>query len=557
MSNIYTQESFEGGINLGIDESLLEDNQYVYGVNVRTRFGLVEPILSPKILTGVPDGKKQGLYAIGNLLILFVHGNAYYRTLTSTTWIKVSGLILDGNVDYIYGVAVPASSTRFIRKLNTTGNAYDDIVLDPTLVTGTPAAFICQDGINRPWIIWQNNLGNAEARKIKDYGEWTILDPEYVPIGRQMMWFNGILFLVSQDGKTIYRSTSGQPLNFAVNIQATTGNIGGDADSTSFAVDYNEITAIIPLNTTSFLVATHYACYSVTLNTTAKIFGEPTFDISFLFYTGVINQFSFVEALGDYLFIDKAGLRSYNAVTQYRFMGKNSVFSSAIASLFTEVIQDKCCCISFDNYIFFSVLTTMGYCNLIFDTIIAKFVSIDIHAASHTMMFAVIYTGDEQILYGLTSAGDIYEFFGATTCEEAILKTKAWKTPAGISDQNGGKNPITFEHKSTGLKLMYVVGDTDGQAKISEKVDSKPSDTTKNRLIPHVDGGIPFPVGPPVICELPNGLVGIPISFKGRSGFKISYLITWSGAVKLASLILIADVITSRTPQTNRTINAL
>ena len=121
-----------------------------------------------------------------------------------------------------------------------------------------------QDGINQPWLIQLNELINIlTARKLNTYNQWSNVSSgansrEYVPIGKQMMYLNSILFIVAPNGRSIYRSVSGRPLDFMVNIDVdgkkVPSEIIGGAASVSFAADFDEITCITPVATEAFLL---------------------------------------------------------------------------------------------------------------------------------------------------------------------------------------------------------------------------------------------------------------------------------------------------------------
>jgi len=78
---------------------------------------------------------------------------------------------------------------------------------------------------------------------------------EYVPVGKQMLWHDGILYVVSPNGKQIFRSVTGRPLDFMVNITPSGDKdpleaVGG-ASSVSHSVDFEPITSI---NRLSFFI---------------------------------------------------------------------------------------------------------------------------------------------------------------------------------------------------------------------------------------------------------------------------------------------------------------
>ena len=119
----------------------------------------------------------------------------------------------------IFVQAVPASTQNFLRKETNVAGASLELDMENT-VQRTVAAIIVQDGINQPKII-EISGGKATDRVSKTYAEWidgTYTSREYIPIGKQMAFFNNKLFVVSTDGTEIYHSVSGRPMDFVVAI---------------------------------------------------------------------------------------------------------------------------------------------------------------------------------------------------------------------------------------------------------------------------------------------------------------------------------------------------
>ena len=148
-------------------------------------------------------------------------------------------------------------------------------------------------------------------------------------------WTNGILFIVSSDTNTIYRSVSGRPLDFVVNVTnllvATQTTVivnnksmtaywqygGGDATTTSYAVGVGGISCIRSLSTGGIFVSASNATFAVTLNQTPNapmIFGEYTFNRAFLFNATCLSDRVIFDTIGDTRFIELTGIRSFNAV---------------------------------------------------------------------------------------------------------------------------------------------------------------------------------------------------------------------------------------------------
>ena len=288
-----------------------------------------------------------------------------------------------------------------------------------------------QDGENVPNLIIfssSNQTAAIEVRKCKKYTEWDATTREYVPIGKQMMFFGGKLYVVGADADgnftQIYHSVSGRPLDFVVAIDETGAQIDaaeadGGADVVSYSVSYESITNIQPLNTDSFFVSTRTASYAVTPDYTRTVFGEPLFKKQYLFGASVVNQFSFVDILGDFAFIDTEGLRSFNAVQQLRNEGRNSAFSLKVAKLLRDVTQDAkaSAAITFDNYALFAVSTVFGHGVLVYDTTLQKFVSFDNFTkdddttCAPIVQFTKIDSADAHELYAVTMHGELIKMW--------------------------------------------------------------------------------------------------------------------------------------------------
>lgn len=537
------QGDFSGGMNAWLDSSQIADNEYVYGINVRNRNGNLASINDSLELTdiSVPHGLYQGLYAVGNILILFCSGKAYYKLYDTNVWIRVANLQLDRNVDRIYGAAVPISYNDYTRKAKSADDNTAGVKLG-TAGLPSPACFICQDGISQPWVIFSDGT----ARLTQDYISWTLTNREYVPIGKQMMYLNGILFVVAANGKSVYRSVSGRPLDFVVNID-TNGNKGGDATTTSFAVDYNEISCIMPINAAGFLIATAYNTYLVQLDYDNTKFGEPTFiPGGSIIGTGIINNFSIVEILGDYALIDYQGIKSFNAVTQLKFKGANSIFSQKIANLFKNISQsDQCCAISFDNYALFSVLSNAGSICVVYDSINQTFCGYDQTAAAVIIQFAAVQTTTAQKLYAITADNKIYELYGSSSYAAATVKTKTWT--ANIDTTTDKANLVQI--KATKCNIVIEGGRT-GLLYATEYDDDLYAASYEASLVV-TDVDVEFPINFPINLEQKStNLKTLP--GKGRQAYKIGYEFLWTSGGSLDTIEFIAENRNAVTPEQQR-----
>jgi len=262
---------------------------------------------------------------------------------------------------------------------------------------------------------------------------------EYVPIGKQMTFFNNKLFIISPDGTLIYHSVSGRPLDFVVAITGETGDkvnadetIGG-APGSSYTVGYNVVTALTVMNNEALFVSTQGGSYGVTLNYDTTVFAEPMFKKQLLFTANSINQRSFVDLLGDFAFIDPEGLRSFNAVVQSKNEGRNSIFSLKVARLFKGIVQDtkKCAAIVYDDYALFACNTIFGHGILVYDTLTQQFVSFDqLTDDSNSNIgpvieFAKVETNNKRELFAITH--------GTTTSGATINNGSGYSIASGLT----------------------------------------------------------------------------------------------------------------------------
>jgi len=474
-------------MNMALDDSRIGQDEYHLGLNVRNRFGDLRPVKRPlEIATGFPaDVPFQGIYSVGDFLILVQGGDAKYKHRLDggpplEQWTNLWNesinptLRLEPSVKTVYFQAVPASSRGFAYKsIGTTSSVVIDT--SQTQWTKTVAGIVVQDGVNQPNLVeFKSTTAGASVSVRKCYtfaqhgtdvagdgGE----DREYVPIGTRMMYFNGKLYVVN--GSFIYHSVTGRPLDFMVAINDDTGKalsaIEADsgADAVSYTVSYDPITCIAPLNTESFFVGTHAASYAVTPKFEPDTFGEPTFAKKYLFGASAVNQFSFIDTLGDFSFIDSEGLRSFNAVQQLRNEGRNSAFSLSVAKLFgSATVQDTVlsAAISFDNYAFFAVKTIYGNVVVVYDTTTKRFVSVDTYLDGSDAeavesgglalggmsgvdatggvsygfgvikQFTKIDTNDAHELYAITDTGELLRFFDGAKYSPASVITRAWSS---------------------------------------------------------------------------------------------------------------------------------
>lgn len=544
---IYEQDTFSAGMDLLNPDVQVTLQSYVFLVNARSRYGTIDPVTLPVLQTQVPVGVKQGIISVGSSFILFVSGRAYYKLANSAQWIQVPNFLMSSSAQFIYSIAVPASTRDYIRALNASGNVQEQILQTvDSRVNGIPAGVVCQDGVNQPMFIsFNENTSVFSARVLGTYALWTQTNQEYVPIGLFMMFLNQKLFVVSPDQTQVYQSVSGQALNFMVNITSA-GNAGGDASTTSFAFDYDPITCIRAVNVTnSFLYATNNETRLITLDYTNTIFGEPLFDQAATIDTGITNQYAVVDINGDYAFANSEGLRNFNAVQQLKFEGRNSVFSKMISKLFKGIQLNYSVCFGWDNYALFAVNTACGTVFVVYDTLSSTWVGCDNFGIGQVIQTAKVDLPGILHLMCITANNEVYELYSmsAPTAQPAML-SRAFSTVGmnayytGVNAYANAQPPIT-DIKSQKVDLVFKDGTEDGTVSIIEFCDGVQQKLLTRPLV-EADTVVPnslIPEFQPIIE--PEG-TRVTFNFTNtRRGFKIGYLISWDTDASLIKIRLV------------------
>jgi len=465
----YNQASFIGGMDLLLDDTRLPSNKYKAGFDLTNRYDVLDPVLASVLDTRLPAGNIQEHLSFGNYVIAFVSGKAYYRYYTDTIWIEIAGFSMNPNAPRFWTCPVPISTTNYVRLAATATLDTNDLgVSNPageiqTLnVAGSAAGnlpgLLVQDNINQPQFIYIGIDGLPIAKKTQGYKQWMISytgpenttvatdgdKREYVPIGNFMAWVNGILFISSQDFNSINRSVSGRPLDFVVNVVntlATTASPstvtntngdsidipaytqipGGDATTTSYTVGVGGITCLKALSTGGLFISASGANFAVTLNQTQNaptLFGEYTFNRTFLFNSVCLSDRAIFDTIGDTRFIELTGIRSFNAIKQNANEGKNSPFSATIQGIFgpdtNPIIQNASAtaAILFNNYELYSVNTILGPCIAKYDTINNCWVSFDFQqtGGKAIKMFSKIELSINR-LYAVTTDNQLYTLY--------------------------------------------------------------------------------------------------------------------------------------------------
>lgn len=541
----FKQTSFIGGIDLISSETEIAENAYRWGVNIRQRLGKPQPIKRNLRIDTIPAGKKQGLVSAGNVLIAFVNGRAYYNVDGTNPWIQIPDFSMDTIVDRYYAIAVPSSTFNLLRKADSSGSANAPInAAVTTRVSGTPAGILVQDGVNQPWIIIWDEVNNFfYARVTKNWNEWsndTALDREYVPIGNRMFIQSQILFIEARDGKSVYRSITGRPLDFMINVdtngnKATSESIGGAA-SVSFAFDFDNITCLAAINTPdSFIYGTASVLRVIVFDNVNLIFGEPRFSVSSKIEAGVVNQDSIVDVLSDLAFVDFEAITSFDAVKQLKFEGKNTIFSLMLAGLLKDVKQTSPCCIAFDNFGLFNINTIWGRLTAVFDMLQQKWVSLDITELGYITQYCIVVTPSQTKLYAINNQDELFLVYGDAERNTGQIMTRAWVEGDSRS-----------ETKTETLRVILDAGVTGAATfRIREYIDSAKGQVD-HRNLPVITAGILFPISFPIIFDSKPTTNNEAFTLdNGTAGSKLQFHLQWDNDASMREYEIVTHDITA------------
>jgi len=393
--------------------------------NGRTRENVVAPIKAPRKLAGLPNGKRQGIYAFGEWVVTVVDGGFWYYF--DGSWRHVGAVKMDPDVDVVYVEQVPISTNNFPRQELFPGSSYQR----------TPSGLVVCDGINQPWIVF----ADGTSRRLRTYEQWNTANREYVPIGIMPRMIGDALYIIGKDSNGKYtqilRSVSGRPLDFVINVTPT-ANKNGDAYTTSHAVGFADLTNIFPTPQQDvFLVTSQLVTTAVQLDRSIMLFGEPTLRNYMAFPIGMLDYFSYGESMGDIIFADSFGLNTFNLVQQTQERSNNQPFFQQIVSLVPPRIN-KVRFASHNNYLLVSIKDT-GV--LVFDKVLNAWVSLDLIDVDG---FAV---NAEDRLFFYNDEG-VFEYYGSTeenlTCRIKVgnMFTGAHSSPHGFVVAHNGIDRI-------------------------------------------------------------------------------------------------------------------
>lgn len=390
-----SQLSFAGGMTGQYDPTKTDPTQYRVGLNCRVRKNAIEGAYAPVRIPS-PATTHQALFALDDKLIL-ISGATMYQVRPDLGDVHIiASTTLNPTADYIYHVNVPAPS-NFIMKMGGATAEYN------SAVSTMPECAVLQDGISQPYLL----ASNLSYRAAHTYVDWSFDFPEYVPVGKQMCFSGNKLYIVSPNGRRIYQSVSGRPLDCVINVDGTTGEKQGDADTTYIAVAAAPATAISANQGGGFLAFTYYGAYAGYIDAAVdSYFGEPYIQPAELFPVGAVGQYGFAYSNGQSVFVSPSGIQSFNQVAQQFRESNNTPFGAAIVDYIIRPITRVATAVA-DDYIFFGLKTIFGDGILVYDTRLSAFVSIDL--VGEVKEFAVLRTGGLDRVFYITTANELYE----------------------------------------------------------------------------------------------------------------------------------------------------
>jgi hypothetical protein len=389
------QLSFIGGMTGQYDPTKTDTTQYRVGINCRVRKNALEGAYLP-IRIPTPNVVHQSLFALDDKLMLVAGGSVYQVRPDIGDVQLIAQDVMSTTASIIYHENVPAP-TNFIMKDSAGDKVYN------SAVSALPECAILQDGVTQPYLV-ASNLANRVSRT---FGQWSFGSPEYVPIGLQMCFSGNKLYIASPDGRKIYQSVSGRPLDFVINVDGVTGEKLGDADTTNTAVAAAPTVALTAGQGGGFLAFTYYGAYAGYIDAAvSSYFGEPYIQPAQLFPVGAVSQYGFAYSNGQSVFVAPSGIQSFNQIAQQLRESNNTPFGAPIVDYITRPITGAACCVT-NDYIFFGLRTVFGDGILVYDTRLSAYVSIDL--VGQVKELAVLRTSGLDRVFFITAANELYE----------------------------------------------------------------------------------------------------------------------------------------------------
>ena len=467
-SDKYIQFDFSGGMSAAFDATKTLGNSYRLGINCRARKNSIDAAYKPTKFN-TPNAIHQALFVNDDKLMLVAGGELY--VLVGESFQRIEGFSpLDADVDVVYHESVPAPNNFFVN------GEYKSVVAT------TPECVVLQDGVNVPRLV----LSNLTTRLVKTYGEWSFESPEYVPIGKQMAFSGNVLYVVSVDGKRIYQSVAGRPLDFTLNIN-NDGSKRGDADTSYLAVSAAKLVSIVAAQNGGLVGFSRYRTYGLTpqpgVNT---IFGQVYMQPSELFPAGAVNHTAFTQANGETLFVSSRGINKFNEVQQSRLESNLSPFGAPIVDYIVRPIK-RIACATLDDYTFFGLQTVFGDGVLVYDNQLQSFVGIDLVGA--VKEFAVLQDDGSPRLFYLTHTNELYEYnlFSGEKMDYGVYLGEF--TPV---DQKAGQGYPLTQLRPTSVEVSLSNISSEGSITVELFVDKQTRNTVTKPVKPLTSVGRVF-----------------------------------------------------------------
>jgi hypothetical protein len=552
---------FRGGMRMDVDSTKLEKDEYFLLINGRSRDGKLRPVKLPLQDTSIVGERFQCIFGTGSTIIMIIDGKLVAKNYEGVdpNFSRPAFDPLSASVDTIYGEFIPTSNINFQRTLPPgTFNIKTGEILFTSSVDSSPRALILQDGERQPKLVFPDSFS---SRNTQNFASWTIDNREYVPKGKQMLYHNGVLYIISVDGSEIYHSVTGRPLDFVIGIEGEEGNKITDgayteeASRLSHKLAFEPITTIASLNIASdnpdvdppFYVGTKHSSFIVYPDIVDTIFGEPTFKNVGLFPTGPLNHNSFIEMDGDYGFISASGIRSFNAVAQTKNEGKNSLFSLFVHPLFIDpasneyLAQTATAAWNFDNYSLFAVNTIYGYGILVFDNLAKKYSALDIYPSitAPIKQFAEIIVNGKHRLFFITATG-YYEAFAGPVATMRCL-------PREFNTNN-----LHIEHSLNKVRVVMDSIQAPGSLVVTEYIDRRKGEVKTKALVPNVDAN-PLPMTPPYGVATSDSIREENISFEeSKRGYKIGIEVALNALTDIVEIQILPKVFVEESSEAQR-----
>ncbi len=544
----YNKLDFRGGMNQFVDPTKVDaTTEHYLLVNGRVRENVVSPVKLPLDLTeGLPiTGDIQGVYPVGSYQIVFIAGQAWYRNFdpASGFWSKIVGFQMSATAPKIYLETVPASTVNYLRKAVDANNAKAGVDFGTNTVA-SPRCAVVMDGESQPWVIFPD----ATARITRTYAEWAPSTDarEYVPAACILpLWFDGVLYCVGKDSygtyNQIFRSVTGRPLDFVVAVttsgsKTSTDETIGGAQATAYRPVFDEITSTSAIQASqgAFLVTTAGLSMLVIPDRTVVDlpYGEPVFSNQLLFPVGALNDQCVIDLTidesADTAVIHYSGIRSFNGVLNIKNEGRNAPFSRWINSLIGGIKQQYAAAVSHDNYGAFALQTRYGPAIVWYDTLTARWVSVDIFRGIGTIkQFSEILTTTERRLFFVTTDNRFYEYGGSTQSAPVLYYVKDF-----IPEQ------INSEHAVQSVRLQFSPIRSAGYVQALSIVDGAVVGTKSQQLdASALVVGSHYPMPYPVASD--GQSVNVPVQFgfaaDAVQGIRAGVVLSWDADADLQS----------------------